>query len=166
MVPRPILHYVTLVTLSIGIILACRASPPPNESTAAETQELRSKIDCPLIITDCSIGVHAVARWNRISKPEVTLKIKNATDKTIVGAFFVARSVNDLGGLWQEYSVSDTDHLELKSRSQATLYRPMPPDFHFLPHRKTTIAVLNVAYEDGSSWRDDGSRHCSAAGSR
>ncbi len=136
---------VVLVCISLG----CQSRKQSNGNSAAKSA-------CPLVIEGVSFRQYAGGRYNTLTSAMLFFKVRNMTGKTVRSAFFVARAGGNRS-VSQSLAVPDTTTLTVPPHSAVSFSRPMPLELSSQP----VLSVLQVSFNDGTGWHDNGSLSCS-----
>lgn len=134
----------------VCIFLGCQSQLPSNGNSA------KKRTDCPLVIEEVSFREYAGAQYNTPTRAMLFCEVRNTTEKAVRSAFFEARPGNNLS-VPQSFAVPDTSTLRVPPHSTKRFSRPMPLELS----RHPVLSVLQVRFDDGTSWRDNGSQLCS-----
>lgn len=133
----------------VCICLGCQSRTQSKSNSA-------TKADCPLVIEGVSFRKYAGGRYNTVASAMLFLEVKNTTGKTVHGAFLAARAGNN-SSVSQSLTVPDTATLTVPPHSTVRFSRPMPLELSSHP----VLSVLQVGFNDGTGWHDNGSLSCS-----
>lgn len=136
---------VVLVCMSLG----CQSRTQTKGNSA-------TKSACPLVIEGVSFRQYAGAQYNTLTSAMLFFKVRNTTGKTVRSAFFVA-GAGEHRSVSQSFAVPDTATLTVPPHSAVSFSRPMPLELSSQP----VLSVLQVGFNDGTGWHDDGSLLCS-----
>jgi hypothetical protein len=136
---------VALVCISLG----CHSRTQSNGNSEAKSA-------CPLVIEGVSFRQYAGGRYNTLTSAILFFKVRNMTGKTVRSAFFVARAGGNRS-VSQSLAVPDTATLTVPPHSAVSFSRPVPLELSSHP----VLSVLQVSFNDGTGWHDNGSLSCS-----
>lgn len=132
----------------VCVCLGCQSRTQSRSNSAA-------KSDCPLVIEGVSFRQYAGGQYNTLTSAMLFFKARNMTGKTVRSAFLIARAGGN--SVSQSLAVPDTATLIVPPHSAVRFSRPMPLQLSSHP----VVSVLQVGFNDGTGWHDNGSLSCS-----
>lgn len=133
----------------ICIFLGCQSRTRSNGNSG-------TKSGCPLVIEGVSFRQYTGGQYNTLTSAMLFFKVRNMTGKTVRSAFFVARAGGSRS-VSESLAVPDTTTLIVPPHSAVSFSRPMPLELSSQP----VLSVLQVSFNDGTGWHDNGSLSCS-----
>jgi hypothetical protein len=137
---------------AVVLVCVCLGCQSRTQSRGNST----TKSDCPLVIERVSFRQYAGGQYNTLSSAMLFFEVRNMTGKTVRSALFVARAERDRS-VSQSLAVPDTATLSVPPHSAVRFSRPMPLQLSSHP----LVSVLQVGFNDGTGWYDNGSLSCS-----
>jgi hypothetical protein len=149
-----VIKYVSL--LMVGLLsLGGQAKTSMFDNNVNNTTLLNP--DCPLMLA----GIYqdsALSKRNRVS-----VHFVNQTESRVIGVkvgFGGRDAVWDVETLLKTYSVV----VDLRPhRTDAPIWKVNDPDFEANTAGGISVYLIKVMFENGSTWKDDGTRSCSLA---
>ena len=143
-----------IATYKAAVVLVCICwgcqSPTQRKGNSATNS------DCPLVIEGVSFRKYAGGQYNTLVSAMLFFEVRNTTGKTVRSALFEARAGRNRS-VSQSLAVPDTATLTVPPHSAVSFSRPMPLELSSHP----VLSVLQVSFNDGTGWHDNGSLSCS-----